>query len=153
MPSKRIRLNKGLTIFEILTVAIIISVLAMIALPNFIRSKSDAQEASAETNAGVLRTMLETYKVDNHFYPEDLRTLGYEATAKKYNKSASNPFTGINGEVESGKWALDYLGTNGPVGMVAYQPLADNSKFYIFVYDRNGQLLKRRGTVYALSNG
>lgn len=153
MPSKRIQLNKGLTIFEILTVAIIISVLAMIAIPNFVRSKSDAQEASAETNAGVLRTMLETYKVDHHVYPEDLRILGYEATTKGYNKNATNPFTGTNGSVESGKWAIDYVGTTGPLGMTAYQPLADNAKYYIFIYDRNGQLLKRKGTVYALSNG
>lgn len=153
MPSKRIHLNKGLTIFEILTVSIIISILAMIAIPNFIRSKSDAQEANSETNAGVLRTMLETYKVDHHFYPEDLRVLGYEATAKRYNKTVANPFNGSSGEVETGKWALDYVGTTGPIGMVAYQPLAGNSKYYIFIYDRTGQLLKRRGTVYALSNG
>ncbi|PKL75920.1 MAG: hypothetical protein CVV27_12920 [Candidatus Melainabacteria bacterium HGW-Melainabacteria-1] len=153
MPSKKIRRNSGLTIFEILTVALIISILALIAIPNFIKSKDDANEATVETNAGVLRTMLETYKVDHHLYPEDLRTLGREATIKKYNKEAQNPFTGTRGIVESGKWAIEYVGTSGPVGMVSYQPLSGNTKYYIFLYDRTGQLLKRKGKVYALSNG
>lgn len=157
MLSKRIlnpkRLNQGFTILEILTVVVIITVLVMIAVPNFIHSKDNAQEASMETNARTLRVMLETYKTDAGVYPEDLRTLGYEATAKKYNKDIANPFAGSPGPVESGKWAMDYVGISGPPGMVAYQPLAVNTKYYIFAYARDGQLLKRNGQPFTLSNG
>ncbi|HEY9843433.1 MAG: prepilin-type N-terminal cleavage/methylation domain-containing protein [Candidatus Sericytochromatia bacterium] len=152
MPSRK-TLNSGFTIFEILTVVIIITILALIAIPNFIHSKDNAQEASMETNARTLRIMLETYKVDYSEYPEDLRTLGREATAKKYNKEAANPFTGVGGPVESGKWAMDYVGTTGPPGMVAYQPVSGNTKYYIFAYERNGNLLKRNGQVFTMSNG
>lgn len=151
--ARQLRRSRGLTILEILTVCIIIGVLAMIAIPNFIHSKDNAYEASMETNARTLRVMLETYKTDHSLYPDDLRVLGYEATAKKYNKTVSNPYTNAGGGVESGKWALDYTGTTGPAGMVAYQPLAANSKYYIFCYDRNGQLFKRKGQVFTMSNG
>lgn len=153
MHSSSLRHSKGLTILEILTVVAIITILAMIAIPNFIRSQDDAKEASAETNARTLRVMLETYKVDNSAYPEDLRTLGYEATLKKYNRNVPNPYTTVSGVVESGKWAIDYVGTTGPAGMVVYQPLTSDSKYYIFIYDRNGQLLKRKGTVFSMTNG
>lgn len=147
------RNERGLTILEILTVAIIISVLAMIVMPNFIRQQDNAKQASMESNARTLRIMLETYKVDHSVYPEDLRTLGRVATEKKYNKILPNPFSGARGEVESGKWALDYLGEQGPPGMVAYQPLQSNSKYYLFCYDRGGKLHKRSGKVYTLTNG
>lgn len=157
MPSKRTPdkklLNRGMTIFEILTVVAIISILVAIAVPNFIHSKDHANEASMETNAHTLRVMLETYKVDQNVYPEDLRTLGREATLKKYNKEVANPFTGISGPVEDGKWAIDYVGTTGPMGMVSYQPLAGNSKYYIFAYARDGQFLKRKGQPFTMSNG
>ena len=145
--------EKGFTILEILTVVVILTVLILIAEPNFIHSKDNAQEASMMTNARTLRLMLETYKTDYSVYPEDLRTLGYEATAKKYNKEAANPFTAIGGPVESGKWAIDYLGTTGPAGMVAYQPISANTKYYIFAYARDGQLLKQNGQPFTLSNG
>lgn len=145
--------NQGLTILEILTVVAIISILVMIGVPNFIHSKDSAQEASMQTNARTLRVMLETYKTDYNIYPEDLRTLGYEATAKKYNREVANPFTGTSGPVESGKWAIDYVGTTGPAGMVAYQPISSNSKYYIFAYARDGQFLKKNGQPFTMSNG
>lgn len=145
--------QRGYTVLEILTVVIIISVLVLIVIPNFIHSKDSAMEASMETNARTLRVMLETYKVDYNVYPENLRTLGYDATAKKYNKDVANPFSGNIGPVESGKWSVDYVGTTGPAGMVAYQPLAGNSKYYIFAYDRSGRFLQRNGQTFTMSNG
>ena len=151
-PDKRL-LNRGMTILEILTVVVIISVLVAIVLPNFIHSKDNANEASMESNAHTLRVMLETYKVDQNEYPEDLRTLGREATLKKYNKEVANPFTAISGPVEDGKWAIDYVGTTGPAGMVAYQPLAGNSKYYVFAYARDGKFLMRKGQPFTMSNG
>lgn len=151
--ARPIQRNKGFTVLEALTAAIIISVLVMIVMPNFIRSKDHAYEASMETNARTLRVMLETYKVDHNLYPEDLRTLGREASTKRYNKEVANPITGVNGVVESGKWAIDYVGTSGPSGTVAYQPLAANSKYYLFIYDTKGNLLRRKGQVFTMTNG
>lgn len=153
MVSSCLRYNKGYTILEILTVCIIITILVTIAIPNFINNKDDAKEAVSETNARTLRIMLETYKVDQQTYPENLRTLGYEATAKKYNKTVNNPFTNHTGLVESGKWAIDYVGNVGPAGMVVYQPIANNSKYYIFVYDKKGNLLMRKGQIFTMDNG
>lgn len=153
MPVRRKKADHGLTIFEILTVTLIITILALIAIPQFIGSKNRAYEASAESNARTLRIMLETYKVDHQVYPENLLTLGVDATSRKYNKEVNNPITNAKGLVESGKWAIDYLGTNGPPGMVTYQPLSGNSKFYIFIYDHTGSLLQHKGQVFSMSNG
>ncbi len=147
------KLNKGFTVFEILTVVLIITILVLIAVPNFIKSKDDAFESSMKANARTLRIMLETYKVDNQIYPDDLRTLGREASLKGYNKKANNPLKSSGGLVEDGKWAVMYTGTTGPEGMVAYNPLTDLSKYYIMIYDSQGNLLIHKGTVYTMSNG
>lgn len=141
----------GFTIFEILTVAVIISVLVAIVLPNFIRNKEKAYEASLESNFRTLRIMLETYKVDYSVYPEDLRTLGRAASLKGYNKAVPNPITTKQGLVENGVWAVMYTGTTGPPGMVAYQPVAD--KYYILGYNSEGNLHQKSGKVYQMSNG
>ncbi|MGE3727661.1 MAG: type II secretion system protein [Candidatus Sericytochromatia bacterium] len=145
--------QRGMTIYEILTVAIIISVLVMIALPNFIANKDRANDSQIESNARTLRVMLETYKVDHKLYPDDLRTLGYEATKEKYNKAMANPYSKAIGEVESGKWAIDYVGPTGPAGMVTYQPLAGGDKYYIFGYAKDGTFHKKSGKIFTMSNG
>ncbi len=143
--------EKGFTVFEVLTVTIIITILAAIAIPNFIRSKDKAYEASLETNARTLRVMLETYKVDHSEYPEDLRTLGRDATNRNYNKTIANPISRNTGVVENGAWAVMYTGTTGPAGMVGYQPVLD--KYYIFGYNAEGNLHQKSGQVYQLGNG
>jgi len=145
--------NKGFTVFEILTVVLIITILVLIAVPNFIKSKDDAFESSMMANARTLRIMLETYKVDNQAYPEDLRTLGREATLKSYNKKVTNPLKSSGNVVESGAWAVMYTGTTGLPGMIAYNPLSDLTKYYIMIYDSQGNLLQHKGTVYTMSNG
>ena len=151
MKTSRKSTQYGLTVFEILTVAIIITILAAIAVPNFIRSKESAYEASLETNARTLRVMLETYKVDHSVYPEDLRTFGRDASKRGYNKEVPNPITSNKGLMENGKWAVMYTGTTGPPGMVSYQPVLD--KYYIFAYDAEGNLHQRKGKVFQMSNG
>jgi competence protein ComGC len=145
--------QQGMTIYEILTVCVIISVLVMIAVPNFIANKDRANDSQIESNARTLRIMLETYKVDHKLYPEDLRTLGYEATQEKYNKAMTNPYSQASGEVESGKWAIDYVGPTGPAGMVTYQPLAGGDKYYIFGYAKDGSFHKKSGKIFTMSNG
>jgi len=149
----KLQSNRGLTIFEILSVVAIITILVTIAVPNFIRSKDKGYEGVMQTNARVLRIMLETYKTYHQVYPEDLRTLGRHATDEKYNKSANNPITGSKGIVESGKWAIDYVGTSGPVGMISYQPLDNNQKYYIFAYGPKGELMQKNGEVFVMTNG
>lgn len=153
MPNK-IAHNKGLTIFEILTVTLIITLLVLIAVPNFVGSKDRSVNSNIKTNARVLRIMLENYKVDEGIYPENLRTLGRVATTKNYNKQAGNPVTGGEADVvESGKWAIMYTGTSGPPGMVVYQPIDSNNKYYILGYNSKGVLMQDKGQTFVMSNG
>ena len=145
--------SRGMTIFEILTVVVIITILVMVVMPNFVRSKDRAMDSSAKTNSRTLQMMLETYYIDYKIYPESLSVLGYESTAKKYNKIIANPYTAKKGLVESGQWAIDYLGPTGPAGLVAYQPILSNTKYYIFVYNAKGGLLQYKGKPYRKTNG
>jgi competence protein ComGC len=146
--------NKGFTVLEGLTVVLIITILVLIVMPNFINNKERATESQILGNIRTLRIMLETYKVDNKIYPENLQTLGIEASNKGYNKILKNPYTNANGSVESGKWAINYVEPPAPApGFVGYQPFDENNSYYLFGYDRNGQFIKREGKVYTITNG
>lgn len=151
---KKHDLNNGFTVLEGLTVVLIITILVLIAMPNFINNKERATEAQIIGNIRTLRIMLETYKVDNKIYPEDLQSLGKEASKKGYNKILKNPYTNASGPVESGKWAINYVEPPAPApGFVGYLPADGNNSYYLFGYDKNGQFIKREGKVYTITNG
>ncbi len=53
-------------------VVFILSVLAAILIPNFLRARTNAQVSASKTNIKELATALETYYVDNQAYPSDV---------------------------------------------------------------------------------
>ena len=62
---------KGFTLIELLIVVAIISILAAIALPNFLEAQVRAKVARAETDLRTIATGLESYRVDNNNYPPE----------------------------------------------------------------------------------
>ena len=143
----------GFTLIEALTVVLVITILVMIAVPNFIGLKERAKEENVIVNMGTLRVMLETYRVDWKEYPKNLLELGNEATTKNYNKRIRNPFSNKVGAIEMpASWAIDYLGEIGQAGFVGYQYI-DSLKYYLFGYNGDGKLIKKSGKVYIISNG
>ncbi len=70
---------KGFTLIELLFVIAVISVLAAIAVPNFLEAQVRAKVTRAYTDMGMISTALEAYKVDNGHFPLISKPIdGYE---------------------------------------------------------------------------
>lgn len=59
----------GFTLIELLIVVAIISILASIAVPNFLEAQTRARVAAMRNDMRVLATGLESYRVDSNAYP------------------------------------------------------------------------------------
>lgn len=65
------RREKGFTLLEVMLVVIIIGIIAIIALPRLLVTKTVAEEESCDSNLQAIRTQLECYQWDNGKYPGD----------------------------------------------------------------------------------
>lgn len=73
----RTRYQRGFTLIELLIVVAIILVIAAIAVPNYLRSKMAANEASAVEHVRAITTAATVYNATwNNGYPANLTTLG-----------------------------------------------------------------------------
>jgi len=63
--------NKGFTLIELLIVVAIIAILAAIAIPNFLAAQTRAKVSRVKKEHQTIATVLESYYVDNNFYPVD----------------------------------------------------------------------------------
>jgi len=64
----------GMTLVELLVVVAIISILAAVALPNFLEAQLRSKVAAAKNDLRTIATALEVYHVDNGRYPETYLT-------------------------------------------------------------------------------
>jgi prepilin-type N-terminal cleavage/methylation domain-containing protein len=76
MPKHSRRSNKGFSLIELLIVVAVILIIAGIAIPNLIRSKMSANEASAVASLRTLNTTLLLYSATYDTLPADLASLG-----------------------------------------------------------------------------
>lgn len=63
------RLSAGFTLIEILVVIAVIAILASIVTPMVFRNVGDAKASSARAQIEILATALDSYRLDNDFYP------------------------------------------------------------------------------------
>ena len=76
MPKHSRRSNKGFSLIELLIVVAVILIIAGIAIPNLIRAKMSANEASAVASLRTLNTTLILYSTSYDTLPADLASLG-----------------------------------------------------------------------------
>jgi type II secretion system protein G len=62
--------RSGFTLIELLVVVAIISLLAAIAIPNFLMASTRAKVTKAKSDMRVLAEALEMYHADNNMYPQ-----------------------------------------------------------------------------------
>jgi general secretion pathway protein G len=70
----KIRTSRGaqhaFTLVELLLVLVILGILAAIVIPKFAGRTKQAQIAAAQTQIGTFKTALNTFEVDNGYYPK-----------------------------------------------------------------------------------
>lgn len=152
--------QSGMTVIELMMVIVVMGIIIAIAATNFVApARKRALEGSVKANVRTLQIMLETYRVDNETYPYSLSELEIESNKKKYNKSASNPYTKQTGPVNV--WAIDFLDPSDSSfasqkklyeGKVAYQ-LVNTTKYYIMGYGQDGMLINTDNKIYVITNG
>lgn len=88
--SKHIKSPKGFTLLELLTVMMILSVLASIAVPSYKRSQIKARESVLAENLYQMRRSIDAYYADHGSYPDGLNQL---TTSKYLRGIPRDPFT------------------------------------------------------------
>jgi type IV pilus assembly protein PilA len=81
----RLLWRSGFTLIEMMIVVAIISVLAAIAVPQYVNFTAKSHEATTKANLGALRSAISIYYGDNEgWYPVDSNNLNSLTAAGKY---------------------------------------------------------------------
>jgi prepilin-type N-terminal cleavage/methylation domain-containing protein len=81
--------QKGFSLIELLIVVAIILIIAAIAIPNLLRSKMAANEASAVGSLRTINTACITYSINYGGFPSSLTALGGEGTSTAPTSTAA----------------------------------------------------------------
>jgi general secretion pathway protein G len=122
----------GFTLIEILVVITVIAILASIVTPMVFRNVGDAKASSARAQIEILATALDSYRLDNDFYPSTAQGLAALRTKPSGQPAAAN-------------WRGPYLRKDPPLDpwrrpYFYVSPGTINSESYdLLTYGRDGQ--------------
>ncbi len=116
----RTKAERGFTLIELLIVVAIILVIAAIAIPNYLRSKMAANEASAVEHVRAITTAATVYNTTwNNGYPPDLPTMGGAGLAATCNQALLLDSLLTNAPHLKSGYVFTYTGNNGNTPIVA----------------------------------
>ncbi|MDP8243268.1 MAG: prepilin-type N-terminal cleavage/methylation domain-containing protein [Candidatus Hinthialibacter antarcticus] len=93
------RSEHGFTLIELLIVVAIIGILAAIAVPNFLNAQVRAKIAKAEAEMRNVSTALESYRLDNNFYPPWMNENGSARNGSGSNIGISHRFHALTSPI------------------------------------------------------
>ena len=106
----------GFSLIELLVVVAIILIIAAIAIPNFLRSRMSANEASAAENVRTITTASVVYSTTwNNGYPPNLATLGGPAPPPSCNQAILIDDNLANAPSQQSGYTFAYTGMGGNV--------------------------------------
>jgi prepilin-type N-terminal cleavage/methylation domain-containing protein len=92
------RTQKGFTLIELMIAAMIIGILAAMAIPNYIRMRDRAREASTKSNMHTMQLAAEDYGVRNHAaYASTATLVAALLPGSPPGSRFKNPFDGTTG--------------------------------------------------------
>ncbi len=148
--------QKGFSLIELLIVVAIILIIAAVAIPNLLRSKMAANEASAVTSLQTLNTVCIQYETTYGGYPPALANLGpgnpatpatadlIDSVLATGNKAGYN-FTYVVGSTDASGHVLSYAISAAPI-----QPGTTGQRY--FFTDQSGVVRANPTGVASLSS-
>jgi general secretion pathway protein G len=121
------RSNQGFTLIELLVVLIIIGILAGYVGPKIMGHPEEAKRTMAAVQITSLETALESYKLDNGFYPSTEQGLQALVEAPSTGRLPAKWRTGgylTKRKVPQDPWGNDYIylspGSHGDFDIISY---------------------------------
>lgn len=109
-PTNRIRpqTQRAFTLIELLLVLVILGILAAIVVPKFSGRTEQAREAAAKTQIASFGSALDSFEVDNGFYPRGKNGLNDLVQAPRDAQSWKGPYLKLN-EIPLDPWQKPYV--------------------------------------------
>ena len=132
--------QKGFSLIELLIVVAIILIIAAIAIPNLLRSKMAANEASAVASMRTLNTSIVAYSTTYSMDPANLASLGPATTPSSTAADLVDQLLGTDPATKSGYTLTYTAGSGTPVTtytLTAVPVSASTGQRYFFT-DQSG---------------